>query len=575
MTPTQRAGVTKPDLILTGICATSVRSTWGRCAGGPGSRPAAGSSRSAPRSFGDVIEDVLRIGGAAGLEDRRAWCWGCDASTRQELVPAFARVRVGFLEWTDPLFVAGHWTPQIIRRARGRAPAQPERGGWRARAADGVAGQSQRRGRQVDRRCRRASSAQHNPSSCSSPRAAEPEAWCGRRLIGQPWFESLSPRCSHDRHVRRSSGWTDEQAVWRAAGAGRRWLRGEMVRAGPPRVSNCVMATRCSTDRPRGWWMQQVRDGRVGPARARTRISGASLLVMGREGRGRARRVRVVVRTALLAGLCFSRTVQFAPHAGGRTMSYLSRSLLLHPPSLTLPSSALLPTAPSHSPNRRVLHRSPPCLANALVRAGPCCCSLPIPRVACRPVAAGQPLCSSPSRDLQPGGTQVGQANAGRDSLGDELPGVPRLSPTRDREPCATWSGLAHGRLPGATALLLPRWSWPTRYTVNAGISAMRLPRADDLRHGGTRCSRTRRRSAVSTPRASSSATSATRWSTRSTGWASALRAIRRSLAGLEGSARALRQLDVRARPGGEPALGAVEPPDAARARRLALPRAT
>jgi ABC-type Fe3+-hydroxamate transport system substrate-binding protein len=32
---------------------------------------------------------------------------------------------VALLEWTDPLFAAGHWTPQLIERAGGRHPLNP------------------------------------------------------------------------------------------------------------------------------------------------------------------------------------------------------------------------------------------------------------------------------------------------------------------------------------------------------------------------------------------------------------------------------------------------------------------
>lgn len=33
--------------------------------------------------------------------------------------------QVGFLEWTDPLFIGGHWTPQIIEMAGGEHPLNP------------------------------------------------------------------------------------------------------------------------------------------------------------------------------------------------------------------------------------------------------------------------------------------------------------------------------------------------------------------------------------------------------------------------------------------------------------------
>ena len=32
------------------------------------------------------------------------------------------RPSVAFLEWTDPIYVGGHWTPELIARAGGRHP---------------------------------------------------------------------------------------------------------------------------------------------------------------------------------------------------------------------------------------------------------------------------------------------------------------------------------------------------------------------------------------------------------------------------------------------------------------------
>ena len=32
---------------------------------------------------------------------------------------------VGFMEWTDPIFIAGHWTVQLIERAGGSHPLNP------------------------------------------------------------------------------------------------------------------------------------------------------------------------------------------------------------------------------------------------------------------------------------------------------------------------------------------------------------------------------------------------------------------------------------------------------------------
>ncbi|HRP63418.1 MAG TPA: ABC transporter substrate-binding protein [Phycisphaerales bacterium] len=88
-----------------------------------------------PHSLDDVFDDMLRVGEAAGLVSRsreamialreRAWA-------AREYVNAYIEGPiVAFLEWMDPLFVGGHWTPQLIQFAGGRhtlnAPGEKSR----------------------------------------------------------------------------------------------------------------------------------------------------------------------------------------------------------------------------------------------------------------------------------------------------------------------------------------------------------------------------------------------------------------------------------------------------------------
>lgn len=82
-----------------------------------------------PHTFEDVLDDVMTIGAAVGLERQAA-----DAlvALRQrffrasDFVNAYAqRPRVALLEWCDPLFVGGHWTPQLIERAGADHPLNP------------------------------------------------------------------------------------------------------------------------------------------------------------------------------------------------------------------------------------------------------------------------------------------------------------------------------------------------------------------------------------------------------------------------------------------------------------------
>lgn len=108
-----------------------------------------------PHTLEDVLDDLIRIGQATGLE---APATGAALRLHQRLLDAQSHVNpyddgpvVGFLAWTDPLVVAGHWTVQMIERAGGRHPLNPTRapddcgaaaglqqGARRARGAFGV-----------------------------------------------------------------------------------------------------------------------------------------------------------------------------------------------------------------------------------------------------------------------------------------------------------------------------------------------------------------------------------------------------------------------------------------------------
>jgi len=72
----------------------------------------------------DVLTDVRRIAGALG-RDAAGDAAVADAEARWRavhdvLAAAHApRPRVAVIEWTHPLFVAGHWVPEMVRRAGG------------------------------------------------------------------------------------------------------------------------------------------------------------------------------------------------------------------------------------------------------------------------------------------------------------------------------------------------------------------------------------------------------------------------------------------------------------------------
>ncbi len=82
-----------------------------------------------PTTVEDVLDDVLRIAHAIQREHEAKVALG---RLRERLFAAAEFVNpyvdgpsVAFLEWTDPLFCAGHWTVQLIERAGGWHPLNP------------------------------------------------------------------------------------------------------------------------------------------------------------------------------------------------------------------------------------------------------------------------------------------------------------------------------------------------------------------------------------------------------------------------------------------------------------------
>ncbi|MEM1330688.1 MAG: ABC transporter substrate-binding protein [Planctomycetota bacterium] len=117
----------RPDLILTQdlceVCSIDL-GTVRRVAESLDRRPEIVSLN--PTTIEGVLDDVLAVGRAAGLEERSRLAV-VDLRGRlfraQEFVNQFADGPVvGFMEWTDPIYCAGHWTVQMIERAGGRHP---------------------------------------------------------------------------------------------------------------------------------------------------------------------------------------------------------------------------------------------------------------------------------------------------------------------------------------------------------------------------------------------------------------------------------------------------------------------
>ncbi len=78
-----------------------------------------------PHRLQDVLNDVVLVGRAAGIEER---AWKLVEESRQRIEKVERRVAglepasVVVLEWIDPPFSAGHWTPDVVELAGGFEP---------------------------------------------------------------------------------------------------------------------------------------------------------------------------------------------------------------------------------------------------------------------------------------------------------------------------------------------------------------------------------------------------------------------------------------------------------------------
>jgi len=79
-----------------------------------------------PSTLGEVLDDVIRLGEAAGVPDRgqavRDRLEERLAAVRAAVAEA-PRPRVLALEWLDPPFLGGHWIPEMIELAGGESVA--------------------------------------------------------------------------------------------------------------------------------------------------------------------------------------------------------------------------------------------------------------------------------------------------------------------------------------------------------------------------------------------------------------------------------------------------------------------
>ncbi len=119
----ERLASLAPDLIVTqavcDVCAVSYEEVVEVAARLP-NRPRV--LQQDPSTLGEMLEDVIRLGEATGMEaeahDLRGELEGRLAAVRAALSGA-GLPRVIALEWLDPPYVGGHWIPEMISIAGG------------------------------------------------------------------------------------------------------------------------------------------------------------------------------------------------------------------------------------------------------------------------------------------------------------------------------------------------------------------------------------------------------------------------------------------------------------------------
>jgi iron complex transport system substrate-binding protein len=119
----QRLRDLRPDLIVTqALCAVCAVSYDDVVAVAQRIEPEPKVISLDPHTLGEVLGDVRTLAQAADAKDAGVDLIQ-DAAARIDKVRLAVRgeapVRVAAIEWLDPVFVAGHWTPQLIEYAGG------------------------------------------------------------------------------------------------------------------------------------------------------------------------------------------------------------------------------------------------------------------------------------------------------------------------------------------------------------------------------------------------------------------------------------------------------------------------
>jgi iron complex transport system substrate-binding protein len=119
----------KPDLIITqaqcDVCAIRYDDVLAAVAANPTLARAQVVALS-PKCLGDVLDDVSRIGAAAGTrENATRYCSDLsqrihNVQRRTSAIAASQRPTVCVVEWFNPLIVSGNWVPEILEMAGGK-----------------------------------------------------------------------------------------------------------------------------------------------------------------------------------------------------------------------------------------------------------------------------------------------------------------------------------------------------------------------------------------------------------------------------------------------------------------------
>jgi iron complex transport system substrate-binding protein len=124
-----------PDLLVTqglcDVCAVPDRTALSAASRLPGRPPLISLE---PTRLGEVLENLLQLGARTGTELQARML----VSSLEQRMAAIRRatearppVRVTLLEWLDPLYACGHWSPELVGLAGGRdghgRPGKPSR----------------------------------------------------------------------------------------------------------------------------------------------------------------------------------------------------------------------------------------------------------------------------------------------------------------------------------------------------------------------------------------------------------------------------------------------------------------